>query len=354
MVICKFFLNGNCRYGDNCFNEHTTRGGNVFSQNSGGGQRRPLVQPSKFGSGDASGTGFSFTRALNEPSVGQAAAKSVRFSDDGSSSRYFQSSNPFAGGAQAAPTTGFSFSQTLNMMGQAPAPSIFGGSSSINASPLGQPPAFTQPVAVSPFGQPQQQQQFPAFGQQPQPVSGFGQPSLFQQATSFPAFGQPATFSSPLGGFGQPPAFGYTPAAVAAFGQVSPFGTQQQQPATPSPFGQALQQQSPPAFGPTVFGTQVSPFGQPVSEMTAFGQVAQKPTASDLFAQKTSYSSGATLGQSTTLFGNQIPSSNPADVDPRAFSKMEELSEADLAAFRSATFEFGKIPLLPPPIELCS
>ena len=72
MVICKFFQQGNCRYGNNCFNEHTYGGG-------GGGfqqQRKSLVQPSRFGGGgfgDSSRVtgGFSFTSALQsvQPSI---------------------------------------------------------------------------------------------------------------------------------------------------------------------------------------------------------------------------------------------------------------------------------------------
>lgn len=344
MVVCKFFLNGNCRYGDNCFNEHTTRNtGNSFSQ-SGGGQRRPLVQPAKFSS-DVTGTGFSFTRALTDPSAGQAAAKSVRFSDDASSNRYFAaSSNPFA--SPVPPAAAFSFTQTLNQMSQ---PSAFGGTLSHFASATS---AFSsQPSA--PFGQPLQQQQFPAFSQQPAaPTSPFGQPSLFSQSTSLPAFGQPATFSQPLGGFGQAPAFGASPVS-GTFGQVSVFGQQ-------STFGQHQPQQQPimqPAFGQNVFGAQppAPAFGQIVSDpgQSAFGQAAQKPSASDLFSQTTTYGrTGGSFGSSA--FGNPIPASSPAETDPTAFSRMDELSEADVTAFRAAAFEFGKVPLLPPPIELCS
>lgn len=383
MVVCRFFLNGYCRYGDSCYNEHTSRGpGNVFSQSGGsggggGGQRRPLVQPSRFGNSggavDATGTGFSFTRALADPSVGQSSAKSVRFSETSSpsSNSFFsnQSANPFANTQhQQQPTTGFSFTQTLNQMNQA---SVFGGSASPSGSSFGQASPFGQPLQQqSVFGQAQQQaQQFPAFGQQQmqQPVqqSTFGQTSPFSQQ-AFPAFGQPATFSQPLGGFGQPPAFG-APAfgQVSAFGQAGVFGQQQQQ--------QSLMQQPVPAFGQSPFGviqgqeqapppppTQrqvqismcdqvVSPFGQATMQQA-------KPSASDLFSQSRSYANtGFGGGNSGSVFGNAaMPVSNPAEAEPQAFSTMEELSEDDIAAFRASEFQFGKVPLLPPPIQLCS
>lgn len=366
MVICKFFQNGNCRYGDGCYNEHIRPGGgNAFSQSgNNSNNRRPLVQPAKF-SGDLTGTGFSFTRALNDPSAGQVAPKSTRFGDSSSTGRYAGAANPFATNAgPGASTTGFSFTQTLNQI-QAPVPSVFGGSTS---------GPFSSPVA----GQQQQQQslfsQATTFPQSPPPAFGaFSQPAFGQSAApafGSSGFGQPATFASPVPGMGS--AFSPAPAfgpASGGFGQPA-FGTSPMAGAQ-SPFGQQIPVVSPPpAFGQTSgFGMQSPPavnqqslFGQVTNQTgttggSVFGQAVPAvpqpqvmPSASDLFSQTKTYNTGSS---GSSFFGNTA-SESLSESDATAYSRDEELSPEDLAAFQSATFEFGKIPILPPPIHLCS
>ena len=47
MVLCKFFMQGNCRYGNRCFNEHPTGGNagkfNSYSSNNGGRQLKQTL-----------------------------------------------------------------------------------------------------------------------------------------------------------------------------------------------------------------------------------------------------------------------------------------------------------------------
>lgn len=51
----------------------------------------------------------------------------------------------------------------------------------------------------------------------------------------------------------------------------------------------------------------------------------------------------------TNPFGNQ----NKVDLRPEIYSKLEEVSENDLIAFKSDCFLPGQIPEVPPPMELC-
>jgi len=267
------------------------------------------------------------------------------------------------------PTTGFSFTSALSQVQQT---SPFGqpqqqatspfGSSSLGG--FGQPPAFGQ----TPFGQ----QSPPAFGQL---ISPFSQP---QQPSSM--FGSPATFSNPLNpqplgsSFGAPSNFGVTPSSPPSevFGQPSTFG---QIASSPPAFGSFEQPAQQTTFGYSVFGQAAqapsgfgfnqpqqqqvsSPFGgQQASPFLPQPQVSSPATisASQLFNTPTQslFGGGATTNTSGSLGfalgGDQQSESLPPDT----YTPIDQLSPDDLVAFRAEKFEFGKIPLLPPPLELC-
>ena len=71
---------------------------------------------------------------------------------------------------------------------------------------------------------------------------------------------------------------------------------------------------------------------------------ATAPVAgSDPFAKNTE---GST---SVGMFGKKIPDQR----DDFMYSKLEDLSLADLEAFKADEFVCGKIPEVPPPYELC-
>ena len=54
----------------------------------------------------------------------------------------------------------------------------------------------------------------------------------------------------------------------------------------------------------------------------------------------------------SSIFG-QVNTKPQTEDDPTVYSKMEELSDIDLEAFKSDSFHLGYIPELPPPHELC-
>ncbi|RSM20902.1 hypothetical protein CDV31_000273 [Fusarium ambrosium] len=155
--------------------------------------------------------------------------------------------------------------------------SPFGGGASAGQSAFGQPSALG--AKPSPFGA-------PSFGQPSQPNtqgSAFGQPSQPGQGGS--AFGQP----SQLGQGGS--AFGQASQPAPAFGQPS-------QPA--SAFGQASQPTS--AFGQTsALGAKPSPFGAP-----SFGQPSQPSAQGSAFGQ------ASQLGQKPNPFGAPTNTNNNA------------------------------------------
>ncbi|KAK4187660.1 hypothetical protein QBC35DRAFT_229762 [Podospora australis] len=155
----------------------------------------------------------------------------------------------------------------------APAQGPFSTPAAAPSNPFGAPPAASS--TSSPFGQPS------ALGQKPNP---FGQPS---QPT-------PSAFGQPVNAFGQPaqPAtnspFGQ-PAQQSGFGQTSALGANANVFGKPAAFGQpaalggnkVFGQPAAPAFGQSAFGQPAqappSAFGQPAAlgaKPNPFGQVA--------------------------------------------------------------------------------
>ncbi|KAL3952163.1 hypothetical protein ACCO45_013880 [Purpureocillium lilacinum] len=173
---------------------------------------------------------------------------------------------------------------------------------------LHNPPAalFGQPSALgqkpNPFGT-------PAFGQPAQPAAAFGQPS--QPAS---AFGQPSQQSSSSSPFGQAAqggasAFGQAAQPASAFGQASALG------AKPNPFGA-------PAFGqPAQPSTQGSAFGQT-------GQLGQKPNPFGSNANTNAAPGSSPFGTMGAGAGDKAPAtspfgaqtSGPANAAPNPFS----------------------------------
>lgn len=336
----------------------TAPGGSVF----GGATSVPSTGGSMFGSG---GT-FGNNTAAPQGSVFGGALKQSSFG---------QQPSIFAAAQPAAPANPFAsaFGQTTaqantggSIFGKPAATPAFGGS------------AFSAQPSI--FGQSNQSQQGSIFGaQQPsQPqVNAFGtspqQGSIFGTATLQPSQPQSSVFGTNAAQpqssvFGtQPSAFGAQP----TFGQVT---------TTPAPQlaasgGMFLQQQQQqqPAFGSSPFGAQpAAPLQQQAFNQTSvFAQTAQQPPQPSAFSQpqQTGFFGqqqntvaspfGIQAGQPHTL--QQQPQINPFTQQPQnagtlngtEYSRMEDLSPEDLAAFQAYKFEEGKIPTVPPPKELC-
>ncbi|XP_075980071.1 uncharacterized protein LOC142979168 [Anticarsia gemmatalis] len=124
---------------------------------------------------------------------------------------------------------------------------------------------------------------------------------------------------------------------------ASPFSQNQNS----SPFGQA------PNSSPFGQAPSSSPFGPPQNS-SPFGQ----PPSTSPFAQSQNSSpfGQANIWQKTESPASIFGQANKEIItnDPGVYSKVEELTEADMEAFKSDKFELGFVPELPPPQELCA
>lgn len=162
--------------------------------------------------------------------------------------------------------------------------------------------------------------------------------------------------------------------AQSIFGQAQNSIFNQQ---PPDPAKQLFAQANQPGFGQSppsrnIFGPQ-NPTVDPKSIFAAAAQNNFNQTnpsnPTDIFAQANQNIFAREPSQNTSPFsqGNVFqPAPNPASIfgqatnklemedDPGVYSKMEELSDVDLQAFKSNSFQLGFIPELPPPHEMCT
>ncbi|XP_022823179.1 nucleoporin-like protein 2 [Spodoptera litura] len=152
--------------------------------------------------------------------------------------------------------------------------------------------------------------------------------------------------------------------------QSSIFNQQAQDPAKQL-FAQATQH----SFGPSQPVSNIfAPQNQNADPKSIFGVAAQninQTTAnpSNIFgaANQSIFGRAPTDNPSPFNQGNVFqPAQNPASIfgqvqnksvaggDPNLYSKMEDVDEVDLEAFKSDNFQLGFIPELPPPYELCT
>ncbi|XP_039448513.1 nucleoporin NUP42-like [Culex pipiens pallens] len=265
-----------------------------------------------------------------------------------------------SGGFGGSSFGGGSAASTSNIFGAAPnqtASSIFGGGTAANpAGTLGGNifAKAAQPVAPSSniFGQVQPQQQpqtgsvfggAPTFGgtggslfaSVPQPTAPIFGASVPTAAASSNPFAQPQPQAAT--GFGAAPPSQNLFASVAPAQPVSsnPFGGTFSAQPQPSPFGQAVPQQPQPTSG--------NLFLPVPTQQVAPAPVAQSPFGGAV-AMPSPFGATPALAAATSA-GNQFAN---------LYSKMEDLTSEQLEAFKADRFELGKIPIVPPPKELCS
>ncbi|KAK1760307.1 hypothetical protein QBC47DRAFT_366859 [Echria macrotheca] len=208
------------------------------------------------------------------------------------------------------------FEQNKTGFGNTPASNPFGAPAAQAPSAFGAAkPAFGAPA----FGQPAA----PAFGQPAKlGASPFGQPS---QTTS--AFGQPAQNNNP---FGQP-------AQPSAFGQASTLG------AKPNPFGQPAQ---PSAFGQTsALGTKPNPFGAPAQPTQTTGAPAfGQPAGTSAFGKPSMPGGGSAFGQPAVLGQKPNPFGNPPGQTPFAAAAQQTTASpfGQVAQTTQAANAFGQ------------
>lgn len=343
---------------------------NVFAlSNAAVNSTQPQVNPFQLGSvfggtqstSSVMNTGSVFGGASTNPSAMNAGSI---FGGQPAASNIFQSptqTSIFGGVKEQQPapvTSNFSFSlgqqaAKPSVYGSAlptsPQSSIFGASQATPQQPMGS--SIFGGQATNTFGASSIFGSTPIQPQQPQPTSSPFSSSIFAQ--SQPAgsgiFGSPQQPPQQSQMFGQPATHPAPSFIQPAAQQIQPFG----QPATGSVFGgfqpqpDSMQQNS--VFGQAsvvpsnnVFGVQQpAPQAVPVPQMqpAASGSIfqIQQPNVS----QKTPFGTNPFLTQAEP-------------VDERAYSKIEDLTTEEIQAFQAPTFELGKIPLKPPPKQLCN
>jgi len=292
----------------------------------------------------ASGAGTNQQQAA--PGVfGAAAHNTGLFGGGGASKSLFGGSS-----TQQPPAAGSLFGGSASFGGSPAAQggSIFGGAQTSTPSTFGQPPAFgSGGTGVGIFGG----GQGGGFGGGAAPSTGiFGGGAQTNTAAVAPSGG---------GLFSQPPAsgiFGQSSAAPSVFGQASAPSS-----AAPGIFGQAAQQ--PPQQGlfgsstatstptPGLFGASTaSPAfggGSAAAGPGVFGSGGAE--SSNLFTQPSSDLFNQPQAESG-LFGATEFALDPVCV----YSTLQELTQEDINAYKSDSFQAGCVPVNPPTQDMCA
>ncbi|KAL8833070.1 MAG: hypothetical protein Q9170_004532 [Blastenia crenularia] len=391
MVVCKFFLEGRCKFGDSCKNEHprnTTTNRNPFAplQNNNRSNQpgsntlnrgpksadypyhldkdiiskdltneRPLYILSAYGPGrdapqqlfggqpreqsfeelrqrhyELSSTGNQ-DQAIQEAKLLYSNAdqqiQTVLSDLDGALKYITDAANQHPNRLDVCKAKGGDASQQQQPSGS------FGSAAPSASGPRFGQPSFGQPSAPA-FGK-------PSFGQAPAPAPAFGQPANLGQKPA--VFGQ-ASNPNPAQAFGQPVNLNQAP---AAFGQISDPSTAPTfgQNSTPSQFGQpqraakpfgVQQPQQPPVIGQI---TTPLPFGQPQQLAKPFGS-QEAPNQLGLSQQTNAFGKQPSTGsQASGIFGQQPA---PASTNPFAKAPPTSSGFGQPSTALAPTNPFGK------------
>lgn len=259
---------------------------------------------------------------------------------------------------------------------------LFGGSSNAFGSSTNTGGAFSnQNLNSSPFSSLQNNanatNSTSPFGQ-----SGFNKPAGAFGSTGFGAsttnaisnpFGAspftsstppPTTTNSPFGavGFGQS-GFGKTSSTQTSSNTSNPFGASSSN--ISNPFG-ASSTNNPNPFGASPAASNTNPFGSSSTNPTPnpFSNATMNNNSGNL-GNNTNFNGGAFPNQNVFQNNNQNPGfgapfgGNQGNVGYKQSelgeeqTKLENVTGEILVAFKSEVFELGKVPDIPPPIELC-
>lgn len=352
MVVCKFFLEGRCKFGDTCKNEHpgrnTTSTRNPFallqnnsrSNPSGQGAAskgsksadypyhldkdiiskdltndRPLYILSAYGPGRDAPQQL-FGGQPREQSFEELRLRHYEFASAGNESQAIQEAQTLYNNAEQQ------IQKVLSDLNGAlkyitDATNQHPNRLDVCKAKGGEPSQLLQPSGVFQSGA-------------GPPISGptFGKPSFGQAAAPAPAFGQPTNTGQKPTGFAQ----SSTPNPAPTFGQTS-VPTLLGQPQAAAPLG-AQPSQQPPASGQT---SMFSPFGQPQQAAKPLG--AQQAQQQPAFGQQGSLlrNQPSTGPQASVIFGQQ---QTPTLSNP--FSKAPTTTSAFGQASTAPTNPFGK------------
>ncbi|CAD5115834.1 DgyrCDS4772 [Dimorphilus gyrociliatus] len=385
--VCQFFLQGKCKYGDNCWNVHSNQGGPFGgkSNNQGpfGGKQNNVFGGGGFGNKNNNPFNrnqskqvqtikdmstpeiidhvksemntweqskmwpfscFSISKDLPTfPELNDMSPEELR-----AEAYEAQATNSFPAYQQKFSTLAAEFTKKRNqlknpdhMVKQNLTKVIESQLQTLNNSSQssGGSNIFGQTVFGQTSMQNQQNASSTLFGKPAPSTGGFGQP-----APSTGGFGQPAPNT---GGFGQPANSFLKPAAASGgFGQPSSFGSLNPTPAqstigfqTPGKtFGSSPQQPVQPL-------QPAAPLQQTPPTNLSFGgmnQAAQNPIAQNPIAQ-------SQPAQNTAL-----PNSSSTENEDPLYSKLSALNPDELRQFQASEFSLDSLPLKPPPKELCT
>ncbi|KAK1993415.1 hypothetical protein LX36DRAFT_643156 [Colletotrichum falcatum] len=335
MVVCKFYEQGNCRYGQNCRFEHPrSQSNNRFAAFGGAGFHRALPYqlsketiekdltseapqwilsaygpgrdaPEQLFGGPMREQSFEEMRLLH---IMATAAGNPQQALNQAQEVYQQAQQQMKtavgnldGAIQFIVSAEQKHPNRIDVCKQGTQPGGTTGEFAVGkraASSLGQQNPFSSnsssAASSNPFSSNSQQTSSP-----------FGSGASTTAATSGSAFGQPAALGQRPNPFGTP-AFGQPSQPSSAFGQPSPFGAPSQSSAPafgqPSQPASAFGQPSALGGGTSAFGQQSSlgqkpsPFGAP-----AFGQPAQPGGGSSGAFGQPSQTGGSAFGQASAL-----------------------------------------------------
>ncbi|KAG8514702.1 Nucleoporin-like protein 2, partial [Galemys pyrenaicus] len=366
MTVCQYFLQGRCRFGDRCWNEHpSARGaGGGRQQQSSGSNRRgwnttsqrysSVIQPSSF--------------SKSSPWGGSRDQEKSSFSSFGSgtstsrNSGFGLSQNPFA-----SPSSDEQKGEKKLLEGIVKDMEIWGSSGQWMFSvycPVEEKPNISGTSEMLSDGKDGVNQAAPTFGFGSRQTATVGSPGFpvnnsSDNAQNFSFKTSSGFVSTPAGSpsvFGSTPAFGAAPSTSSAITTSTPtFGFGKAEATSAASF--SFKTPAASSFGSTGFSgflpsVASGPVGTPVTPVFGSGS----STAG--FGSSNSHSHTAFSKSPNVAFGNSgtstsLPGSHGSTTtDNVLFTPKDQLSAEELEQFQSKKFTLGKIPLKPPPMEL--
>ncbi|NXR06884.1 NUPL2 protein, partial [Semnornis frantzii] len=409
MAICQFFLQGRCRFGEKCWNEHPRggdrgRAGPSASQHQGGGgwgatnQRYTnVIQPSTFkthswggsrdqgrgffGSSDSGSSGDSSTNAdfsrnrfsalLNSQSAAdgykdeeerllECVAKDMEIWES-SGQWIFSSYSPMKGKPNISGFPDFSPEELhLEYYSCRANHNVQSYINSVQQLAVQWKTRLIQLKALDSSTRAALLSELKNTVTQPVPAFGFGgqvTPSFGSSSFSASSSNSASTFSFKTstslgsGSSGNSSAFGSSSAGLTASPSITHsvgFGN----PTAPSAASFSFKPlEATSGFGTSGFGSSAAVNPSGTTPPTAFGSLNTAVAASP------SHPSSSLFGQAASASGQNTTPAFSAGTDTaseKLFTPKSELSTEELKQFEARKFTLGKIPLKPPPLECLS
>ncbi|XP_007944744.1 nucleoporin NUP42 [Orycteropus afer afer] len=378
MAICQFFLQGRCRFGDRCWNEHpSTRG-------ASGGRQQPQHQPSGINRRGWDATNQRYSSVIQPSSFSTSTPRGAPGHQEGtvkdmevweSSGQWmFSVYSPMKNKPNISGFTDISpeelrlqyhnFLTSNNLQSYLNSVQQLINQWRNRVNELKTLTTSTKITLLSGIKDRGNQAapalgfgcgQAPTVGSAGFPVNNNSQDNA-QNFSFKPSSGFVMASSGNPSVFGSPPAFGAAPSANSAITACAPafgFG----KPGIISPTSFSFKSSAASGFGSPGFSAfPASLAGGPVGAPAATGFGSSGSVAS--FGSPGSQSNTAFSKPSNNMFGNRnIATSLPVPngcitTDNILFTPRDQLTAEELEQFQCRKFTLGKIPLKPPPVEL--